>query len=91
MDVLQFEKSIAAVGGRAAPVKGCKTAAKIAKKLTEFGVYVVSGMIKGIDSSAHKEAMYANNETGSTIAVLATGVDVIYPPKNKDAYEYIIK
>ncbi len=91
LEALHFEKSMAVVGGRAASVNGRKTAAKIAKELTESGVCVVSGMAKGIDTSAHKGAMYANNETGSTIAVLGTGVDIIYPPENKDVYEQIIK
>ena len=91
LEALHFEKSMAVVGGRAASVNGRKTAAKIAKELTESGVCVVSGMAKGIDTSAHKGAMYANNETGSTIAVLGTGVDIIYPPENKDIYEQIIK
>ena len=86
-----FEKSIAIVGGRSASIIGRKTAAKIAKELTENDVCVISGMARGIDTSAHKGAMYALNQTGKTIAVLGTGVDVIYPPENKEIYEQIAK
>lgn len=86
-----FEKSIAIVGGRAASVTGRKTAAKIAMELTDDGVCVISGMARGIDTSAHKGAMYGLNQTGKTIAVLGTGIDIIYPPENKDVYEQIAK
>ena len=86
---LNFDSSLAIVGGRSASINGRKTAAKIAKELTEKGVCVVSGMARGIDTSAHKGAMFAEGETGSTIAVLGTGLDVIYPPENKDIYEQI--
>jgi len=86
---LNFDSSIAIVGGRAASINGRKTAAKIAKELTEEGVCIVSGMARGIDASAHKGAMFAKNETGSTIAVLGTGIDIVYPPENKDIYEQI--
>lgn len=86
-----FEKSIAIVGGRAASVVGRKTAAKIAMELTDEGVCVISGMARGIDTAAHKGAMYGLNQTGKTIAVLGTGIDVVYPPENKDVYEQIAK
>ena len=86
-----FEKSIAIVGGRAASVTGRKTAAKIAMELTNENVCVISGMARGIDTSAHKGAMYGLNQTGKTIAVLGTGIDVIDPPENKEVYEQISK
>lgn len=88
---LNFEKSIAIVGGRSASITGRKTAAKIAKELAERDVCVVSGMARGIDAASHKGAMYAKEETGKTIAVLGTGVDVIYPQENADIYNQIIK
>ena len=73
-----FEKSIGIVGGRSASPIGCKTAAKLAKELCDNNVCVISGMARGIDTSAHKGAMYGLNQTGKTIAVLGTGVDIIY-------------
>lgn len=86
---LNYGKSLAIVGSRAASINGRKTAARIAKELTEQDVCIISGMARGIDTSAHKGAMYACNETGSTIAVLGTGLDVIYPAENKQLYEQI--
>ncbi|MBR1949142.1 MAG: DNA-processing protein DprA [Alphaproteobacteria bacterium] len=87
--LLNCEKSIAIVGGRAASVTGRKTAAKIAMELAENNICVVSGMARGIDTSAHKGAMYGLGQTGKTIAVLGTGIDIIYPPENKEVYEQI--
>ena len=89
IDILQTGKSLAIVGSRAASINGRKTAAHIAKDLTESGVMIVSGMARGIDAAAHKGALYANGETGATIAVLGTGLDVIYPPENTDLYHQI--
>ena len=86
-----FEKSIAIVGGRSASIIGRKTAAKLAKELTDNNVCVISGMARGIDTSAHKGAMYACEQTGKTIAVLGTGIDIVYPPENKEVYEQIAK
>ena len=91
VNTLNYEKAVAIVGGRSASITGRKTAAKIAMDLTESGVCVVSGMARGIDTSAHKGSMYALNQTGKTIAVLGTGIDVVYPPENKEVYEQIAK
>jgi len=91
MDALAFEKAVAIVGGRAASVNGRKTAAKIAYDLTSNGVCIVSGMARGIDTSAHKGAMYALGQKGKTIAVLGTGIDIVYPPENKDVYDAIVQ
>jgi len=46
-------------------------------------------MARGIDAAAHKGALYAKNQKGPTIAVLGTGVDVVYPEENKELYEQI--
>ena len=88
---LRYQKALAIVGSRAASVNGRKFAARMARDLTEAGVCIVSGMARGIDTSAHKGAMYANDQTGTTIAVLGTGVDIVYPPQNKEVYEQIAK
>ena len=90
-EALHYQKALAIVGSRAASVNGRKFAARLARDLTEAGVCIVSGMARGIDTSAHKGAMYANDQTGTTIAVLGTGVDVVYPPQNKEVYEQITK
>ncbi|MEQ9240359.1 DNA-processing protein DprA [Roseovarius indicus] len=68
---------IALVGARNASSLGLRMARALAKELAEAGYVVVSGLARGIDTAAHTAAC----ETG-TIAVLASGVDVIYPAEN---------
>ena len=54
-------------------------AERLAADLTAYGVAVVSGLARGVDSAAHRGALAGN---GVTIAVLGSGVDVIYPPEH---------
>ncbi len=68
---------IALVGARNASSLGTRMARKLAKELGEAGFVVVSGLARGVDAAAHTAAL----ETG-TIAVMAGGVDVIYPNEN---------
>lgn len=82
--VLQ-RKCIAIVGSRNASLNGRKFAEKLALELGAAGLTVVSGLARGIDTAAHAASLM----TG-TIAVLAGGVDVIYPPENKPLYEQIV-
>lgn len=82
---------IAIVGSRNATINGRKLASQIAYDLTEHNITVVSGMARGIDTAAHKGALYANHQKGKTIAVLGTGVDIPYPNENKGLYEQIIQ
>lgn len=81
--------SVSIVGARNASINGRKTASRIAYDLTNAGVMVVSGMARGIDAAAHKGALYAMQQSGGTIAVLGTGVDVPYPEENTDLYAQI--
>lgn len=90
-EVLSAPISISIVGARNASVNSRKLASKIAYELTNNHVLVVSGMARGIDSAAHKGAMYALNQKGPTVAVLGTGVDVPYPKENTDLYHQIIE
>ena len=69
--------ALAIVGSRAASADGCRNAEAFARTIGEAGVVVVSGLAAGIDSAAHRGALAT---AGSTIAVLATGIDRIYPP-----------
>lgn len=71
--------SVAIVGTRTATVYGTKTARTIASELASRSICIVSGMARGIDTSAHKGAIDVH---GPTVAVLGCGVDVIYPPEN---------
>jgi len=70
---------VAVVGARNASAAGRRLARDFASALGRTGLTVISGLARGIDAAAHEAAL----ETG-TIAVLAGGVDVIYPPENKE-------
>ncbi|WP_084396804.1 DNA-processing protein DprA [Henriciella aquimarina] len=76
--------AIALVGVRDASAAGRRLTRDIARGLGESGFVTVSGLARGIDGEAHAASL----ETG-TIAVLAGGVDQIYPPQHRDLYEAI--
>jgi DNA processing protein len=78
---------IALVGARNASANGRKIAQDIARDLAAAGVAVVSGLARGIDSAAHAGALQAS--AGGTIAVIAGGVDVLYPPENGPLFDRI--
>jgi DNA processing protein len=78
---------IGLVGARNASANGRKIAADMAAGLAQAGVVVVSGMARGIDTAAHLGALDARAETGGTIAVVAGGIDVLYPPENAALFE----
>src|SRR3989344_3295643 len=80
--------AIAVVGARYATVYGRQVTEKLVVDLVNAGLTIVSGMARGIDSFAHKAAMDAG---GRTIAVLGSGVDLIYPPENKKLAEEIVQ
>jgi len=78
--------TLAIVGSRKATAEGINLAEKIGETLSSIGITVVSGLARGIDSSAHRGAL---KEKGKTIAVLGCGIDVCYPPENKRLFEQI--
>lgn len=80
--------AIAIVGSRAASAYGRTMAQALARGLAERGVTVVSGLARGIDAEAHRTALTAG---GRTIAVLGSGVDVIYPSEHRGLAEEITK
>ena len=82
------EPLVAVVGSRSPSEYGKNIAYKLAFKLAEKGVGIVSGLAAGIDAFAHKGALDAG---GRTYAVLGSGVDVPYPPVNIDLYNRIMK
>jgi DNA processing protein len=73
--------SIAIVGSRNSTPQGEKNAQEFAKSLCENGLCVASGMALGIDGAAHRGALNAN---GATIAVVGTGLDIVYPARHRD-------
>jgi DNA processing protein len=72
--------AVAVVGTRRASVYGKEAARQLAASLVQSGVTVVSGLAAGIDAVAHQAAVDAG---GRTIAVLGSGVDIIYPQQNQ--------
>lgn len=86
---LQAEKKkVAIVGARMCTPYGKSMARQIGKELALHGVEVVSGMARGIDGYAHQGALSGG---GVTYAILAGGVDVIYPPEHRDLYDAILQ
>ena len=81
---LLLNPAIAMVGSRNCSQGGTDTAEAFAQAFAERGVTVVSGMALGIDAASHVGALRAANvRSGSTIAVIGTGIDRVYPAKNK--------
>lgn len=79
--------SIAIVGTRRPTPYGNQMAERLARDLAERGLVIVSGLARGIDSSAHKGACAAAR--GATIGVLGNGMDIIYPKENKKLFEQV--
>ena len=88
-ELLSHTPTVSVVGTRNASVMGRKIVSKLAFELTENNVLIASGMARGIDSSAHKGAMYAKSQKGPTVAVLGTGIDKVYPQENEALYRQI--
>ncbi len=72
---------IAIVGSRSASPEGLKNARLFAQALSKKGLMVVSGLAKGIDSAAH-QATLGLGANHHTMAILGTGIDVVYPRQN---------
>lgn len=81
---LLSKKTFAIVGARNASLNGKKISQTISSKLAEKGWVIASGLARGIDTAAHKGSL----ATG-TIAILAGGLDQIYPAENEDLYYQI--
>jgi DNA processing protein len=80
--------AVAIVGSRAAAVDSLHVARSLARDLALRGMTVVSGLARGVDSAAHRGALDGG---GVTIAVLGSGVDVIYPPEHDALAEEITR
>lgn len=80
--------AMAVVGTRKITSYGRQATELLVRDLVAVGLTIVSGMARGVDSMAHQTALASGSRT---IAVLGSGVDVIYPPENKKLYEEIVK
>jgi DNA processing protein len=88
-DILpQDELSVAVVGTRRATPYGRQVAEEMSFQLAANHITVVSGLARGIDAIAHRSALQAG---GRTLAVLACGLDLIYPPEHKKLASEIIE
>lgn len=72
--------SIAVVGSRNATAQGISHAEKFSEALSQAGLTISSGMAAGIDAAAHQGGLRG---TGSTVAVIGTGADIVYPARNR--------
>jgi len=82
---LLAKSMIAMVGARNASVNGRNLTRRMAADLGRAGLVVVSGLARGVDTAAHEGSLSAG-----TVAVLAGGIDVVYPPENQRLYDDIV-
>lgn len=80
------KNAVAMVGSRQTTHYGIEVARKLAYQLGYVGVTVVSGGARGIDTAVHQGAL---NAKGRTVAVLGTGINLVFPPENNELFERI--
>ena len=84
------QKSVALIGSRNASLNSRNFTAAISRRLADNDFCIVSGMAIGIDTEAHKGALMSSGASKTkTVAVLAGGVDMIYPSSNRNLYDEI--
>lgn len=77
--------ALAVVGSRSATPQGISNAEAFAKSLSDAGLCIISGLAHGIDAAAHRGALRGQgNNPGSSIAVVGTGLDKVYPAANRE-------
>jgi DNA processing protein len=83
LDLLQRD-ALAIVGSRSATAQGLQNAERFAQTFSAHGFTIVSGLALGIDAAAHRGAL---RERGASIGVVATGIDIVYPKRNRALYD----
>ncbi len=81
--VLEARPAVAVVGTRSATPYGAEVASTLGRDLADAGVAVVSGLARGIDAAAHAGALSAGPGAAPPVAVVGTGLDVVYPRENR--------
>ena len=87
VELLNEPVNLAIVGSRNATAQGISNAEQFAQELAAGGMNIISGLALGIDAAAHRGALAAlakNSACGSTIAVIGTGCDIVYPARNRE-------
>lgn len=88
LDLLRRGPRVAIVGSREASEAGLRQARQLARQLVQHGVTVVSGLARGVDATVHLATIKAG---GSTIAVIGTPIDKVYPAEHRDLQELIAR
>jgi DNA processing protein len=84
LDLLN-RSALAVVGSRNATPQGINNAEAFAKSLGDAGLCIISGLAHGIDAAAHRGALRSqSNDSGSSIAIVGTGLDIVYPAANRE-------
>ncbi len=86
---LAAQPTVALVGARNASAAAVRIAREFAAALAAEGLAVVSGLARGIDSAAHSGALAGMAQGGGTIGVIASGIDITYPPENAALQEQV--
>ncbi|NMA26008.1 MAG: DNA-protecting protein DprA, partial [Clostridiales bacterium] len=83
LPVLDEEAAVTVAGTRSCTPYGIKAAERIGYELTRYGCLVVSGLARGIDTAAAKGALRAG---GRVVGIIGSGLDIVYPPENRQLY-----
>ena len=88
--VMEGRKRVAIVGTRSATPYGRQVASELGRDLAAAGVVVVSGLARGIDGASHAGAVRADGPSvAPPVAVVGTGLDVVYPSSNRGLWEQV--
>lgn len=86
---LLVRPSVAVVGARNASAAAVKLSRDFATALSGRGYAVISGLARGIDAAAHRGALAGMVDGGGTVGVIASGIDIAYPPENAELQEQV--